>query len=362
MKSFILSTSLFTVNTSNPLEVTIAKKGVNVCAGNSAGFCDSTWLSYPNLNAALFGIDKPSLNPVPKDFVSEPGVRSQIFQATYRDETGSMAQYDWLQTIDDLRCVGKFEEYFFSSFEDTLKTWDSFEQTGWNMQSNPSIDVSVSAEEDGVGAEVGTTIPPMFTRSSSQSSEASDMEKHFNDDQGSVAHSRADCAIYRAIINIDSPNLKFYSDFEFALLDIDAAMRKDTTENEKKEIGIWFVEKYGTHFSQDTQMGCSLAFETRYNQSETTNNDQNTLKKCNTKTGAKVFGFQIEENKDTCKDSLNDTTQGKSSSVKRTTQTTIGSFPAKSGSISGWSEQLQEMEKEGKILQILSLSLSRHNH
>ena len=361
MKSFILSTSLFTVNTSNPLEVTIAKKGVNVCAGNSAGFCDSTWLSYPNLNAALFGIDKPSLNPVPSDFVSEPGVRSQIFQATYRDETGSMAQYDWLQTIDDLRCIGKFEEYFFSSFEDTLETWDSFEQTGWNIQAGQSVDVSVSGEipETGIGVEVGTTIPPMFTRSTSKSNEASDMEKHFNDDQGSVAHSRADCAIYRAIINIDSASLKFYSDFETALLDIDAAMRSETMkwneiENVKKELGIWFVEKYGTHFSQDTQMGCSLAFETRYNRSETMNNDQNTLKKCNTKTGAKILGIQAEENKDTCKDSLNDTTQGENTSVKRTTQTTIGSFPAKSGSISGWSEQLQEMANEGKIFQILS--------
>ena len=267
-----------------------------------------------------------------------------------------MAQYDWLQTIDDLRCIGKFEEYFFSSFEDTLETWDSFEQTGWNVQVGQSIDVSVSAEipETGVGVEAGTTIPPMFTRSTSKSNEAADMEKHFNDDQGSVAHSRADCAIYRAIINIDSPSLKFYSDFESALLKIDAVMRNKATENEKKEIGIWFVEKYGTHFSQDTQMGSSIAFETRYNRTETTNNDQNTLKKCNTKTGAKILGIQVEENKDTCKDSLNDTTQGESTSVKRTTQTTIGSFPAKSGSISGWSEQLQEMAKEGKILQILS--------
>ena len=242
----------------------------------------------------------------------------------------------------------------FLSFEETLKTWDSFEQTGMNLQFGQEIDVTVGAEYKGLSASASTTIPPMFTRSTSKTDEAAGMEKHFNKEQGSVAHSRAECSIYRALININDPSLKFYSGFESALLHIDAVMRNESTENEKKEIGIWFVEKYGTHFSQDTQMGCSLAFETRYNQSETTNNDQNTLKKCNTRTGAKVFGFQTEANKDTCKDSLNDTTQGESNSVKRTTQTTIGSFPAKSGSISGWSEQLQEMEKEGKILQILS--------
>merc|ERR1712038_604918 len=138
----------------NPLEVTISKADVNVCLGNPADFCDSTWLSYPNLNAALFGIDKPSLNPVPDDFISEPGVRAQIFQATYRDETGSMNQYDFLQTIDDLRCAGKFEEYFFSSFEETLNTWEKFEQTGRNVEVGLETDVSFSVEGDGVSAGV----------------------------------------------------------------------------------------------------------------------------------------------------------------------------------------------------------------
>ena len=279
---------------------------------------------------------------------------AQIFQATYRDETGSMAQYDFLQTIDDLRCAGKFEEYLFTSFEETIESWNSFEQTGMNLQIG--TDIEVSAEYKGLKA--STTIPPMFTRSWSKSNEAAGMEKHFNVEHGSVAHSRAECSIYRATINIDSPSLKFYSDFESALLHIDSVMRNETTDNEKKEIGIWFVEKYGTHFSQSSRMGSSIAFETRYNQSETMDHDHSTLKECSTRSGAKVFGIQVENDETACEGSLNDTTKGESTYVKRTTHTTIGSFPAESGSLSSWSEQLQHMAREGKILQIFLQSLS----
>ena len=340
--------TLFSADNSNPIDDTISKKGINVCLSNSADFCDSTWLSYPNLNAALFGIDMPSLNPVPNDFISEPGVKAQIFQGTFRDETGSMAQYDFLQTIDDLRCAGKFEEFFFASFEETIETWNSFEQTGMNFQWGLELDVS--AEYKGVGA--STTIPPMFTRSKSKSNEAAGMEKHFNEEHGSVAHSRAECSIYRVLIDIDDPSLKFYSGFESALLHIDAVMRKGATENERKEVGISFIEKYGTHYSQSSQMGSSIAFETRYDKSETMNYDQNKLKECNTRTGAKVFWLKVEDDKNGCEGSLEDTTKGSDTSVKRTTQTTIGSFPAESGSITGWSEQLQEMAGKGTIHEI----------
>ena len=211
-------------------------------------------------------------------------------------------------------------------------------------------DVTIGAEYNGLSAEASSTIPPMFTRSWSNSNEAAGMGKHFNEEHGSVAHSRAECSIYRVLINLDSPNLKFYSDFELALLHIDAVMRNETTENEKKDIGIWFVERYGTHFSQSSQMGSSIAFETRYNESESMNHDHNTLKECNTKSGSRVFGLQIEEDEHRCEGSLEDTTKGEDTSVKRTTHTTIGSFPAESGSISGWSEQLQDMAKEGRIL------------
>ena len=353
IKALIKVIIFFSVSNSDPIDVTISKIGVNVCLGNSADFCDSTWLSYPNLNAALFGIDMPSLNPVPNDFISEPGVKAQIFQGTFRDETGSMAQYDYLQTIDDLRCASKFDEYYFETFEDTINTWSSFETTGMGIQLGHEADVSL--EYSGVG--VSTTIPPMFSRSTSNSNEAAGMAAHFSQEQGSVAHSRAECSIYRVIIDIYNPSLKFYSGFESAMQYIDALVRNNATANEKKAAGLWFVEQYGTHYSQSSQMGSSIAFETRYNRSERMNHDEHTLMECNTRSGARVFWYQFEPDTSGCEGSLYDTTLGMDTAVKRTTQTTIGSFPAECNSIGCWSEDLQEMAKEGKSCQVFSLSL-----
>ena len=260
MKRFLISALFFGFVTSNSLDVTLSKQDVNVCVGNSADFCESTWLSYPNLNAALFGIDMPSLNPVPNDFVAEPGVRAQIFQGTFRDETGSMTQYDFVQTIDELRCASKFDEYFFSTFEETIDGWSSFEQMGKSTTA-PSL-----TTEKGP---VSVSTPPLFSRSHSNSNEASGMEQHFNADQGSVAHSRAECSIYRVLIDIFNPSLKFYSGFESALLYIDTVVRNNRTADDKKEIGIWFVQQYGTHYARSSLMGSSMAFETRYDQTET---------------------------------------------------------------------------------------------
>ena len=106
-----------------------ASTELNVCTGG-AGYCDATWKSYPNINSALLGIDLPSLNPVPNDFISEPGVRNQIFQATYREEFGNIAQYDFVQPIDDLRCSMKFDESVYNTFEELIAGWSSMETTG----------------------------------------------------------------------------------------------------------------------------------------------------------------------------------------------------------------------------------------
>ena len=346
IKTLIKVIIFFSVSNSDPIDVTISKIGVNVCLGNSADFCDSTWLSYPNLNAALFGIDRPSLNPVPNDFISEPGVRAQIFQGTYRDETGSMAQYDFVQTIDDLRCAAEFKESIFYTFEEIIEGWSSFAQRGNNIQIGSNTDLTVPLPG---GASISTTIPPLFSRSESHSNEAAEMEEHFNAEHGSVAHSRAECSIYRVLIDISNPSLTLYSGFESALLKMDTIVRNNGVANEKIEAGIWFVDQYGTHYARSSQMGSSIAFETRYDETETNSHNQSTLMRCSTISGSRVFGFQLEDDSHECTGSLENTTFGEDTSVKRTIHTTIGSFPAGAGSLAEWSQQLQDMARDGNI-------------
>ena len=316
----------------------------DVCARNPADFCDSSWLPYPNLNAALFGVDRPSLNPVPNDFISDPGIKSQIFQATFRDETGRFSQYDFVQSIDDLRCSSKFEEDIYSTFEELINGWSKMEESGFGIKSGPEVDITVG-KPDVISASY--TIPPKFTRSTSEKHEAETMQKHFDSDFGSVAHSRAECSIYRVIVNIHSPSLTFYSDFEAALLKIDAKARTGTIQDKRNE-AINFINTYGTHYAAKSQMGSSIAFETRYTKEETASHSKEVLRDCSTKTGARVYGFQVEYDTSNCTDSLEDTTKGSDTTVKRTIQSTVGSYPAGSKGISDWSKQLQDMAKEGK--------------
>ena len=336
-------------NNGNPLirtkslDVALTRKNIDVCLGNTAPFCDSTWLSYPNLNAALFGVDLPSLNPVPNDFISEPGMRNQIFQATRRDDNGAMTQFDFVQTIDDLRCTTKFDEHVYLSFESLIDGWSEMEQTGFGTTFD--LKAKFNLDYNGVGASI--SIPPLFSRSQSKHHEAEGMAKLFNTEKGSVAHSRAECSIYRVVIDINNPTLKFYSGFANALLEIDYIARLGTYPD-KTQAGIKFIERFGTHYAKTTQMGSAIAYETRYTGLETTNVDKGKRRDCSTLSGSRVFGFQVEQDKSGCNGTLDDTTIGNDIGVKRTIMKTIGSFPAGAKSITDWSKQLQDMAKEGK--------------
>ena len=66
--------------------------------------CDTTWTPVDNLEAALVGYDLPSGNPFASNFIEDPGLRKQIFNATvpanegddgFRLETGiSVREYE----------------------------------------------------------------------------------------------------------------------------------------------------------------------------------------------------------------------------------------------------------------------------
>ena len=339
------------------LDVALTRKNIDVCLGNEAPFCDSTWLSYPNLNAAMFGVDLPSLNPVPNDFISEPGMRNQIFQATYRLETGIMSQYDFVQTIDDLRCTTKFDEHLYESFESLIDGWSEMEQTGFGTNFDLKADLNFNYK--GVGGSI--SIPPLFSRSQSKRHEAEGMAKLFNNEKGSVAHSRAECSIYRVVIDINNPTLAFYSGFANALLEIDDTARRGSPQD-KTQAGIRFIERFGTHYAKSTQMGSAIAFETRYTGSETRNVDEGKRKDCSTLSGSRVFGFQVEQDKSGCNGTLGDTATEKDIKWKREIMKTIGSFPAGAISITDWSKQLQDMAKAGKSMIIFVIFQRPNNH
>lgn len=47
--------------------------------------CDDFWTPLSNLEASLVGYDLPTGNPFASNFIEDPGLRKQIFNATIKD-------------------------------------------------------------------------------------------------------------------------------------------------------------------------------------------------------------------------------------------------------------------------------------
>ena len=71
--------------------------------------------------------------------------------------------------------------------------------------------VSIFSVNGKIGGSASTTIPPLFTRSWSNSNENEGMSKFFSKEMGSIAHSRAECSIFRVTVDIHNPTVTFYS-------------------------------------------------------------------------------------------------------------------------------------------------------
>ena len=131
-----------------------------------------------------------------------------------------MAQYDYVETTDNLRCTASFDEYVFSTFEGLLNQWSKFLSSGYNLQVGQEVEVSatrsaqfevgnglleelnlLTSGKASISGTIATTIPPIFTRGELDSHNATGMETHFTKEEGSVAHTRAECAIYKVKVN-----------------------------------------------------------------------------------------------------------------------------------------------------------------
>ena len=124
---WILSVILLTFTTPYGVESTSLK---TYCQ-KSDSTCDTTWTPVDNLEAALVGYDLPSGNPFASNFIEDPGLRKQIFNATvpanegndgFRLETGiSVREYDM--------CDDKFKTKLATSLSGYKKVLFTFSLT-----------------------------------------------------------------------------------------------------------------------------------------------------------------------------------------------------------------------------------------
>ena len=65
------------------------------------------------------------------------------------------------------------------------------------------------------------SLPPLFSRSSSDKKEYEETKEFFDKGKGSIAHAQAECTIYKLEINKDHPNLMLYEGFQTSILKMD---------------------------------------------------------------------------------------------------------------------------------------------
>jgi len=313
----------------------------NVCV-NGADYCDPTWLAEPNLNRALLGIDLAKRRPMPKNPEGDPSYPGGIiFNSAFRNTgEGNMKPFPFIHLTNRPICNDDFEESSWDTLEEFLKGSTKSSTSGSSIgYTGPKV--TVSAKYEGIG--VSAKIPPNSASDGGGSSDSSSkMSFFFNHERGSISHSKLKCSLYEVFVDIDDSSLSLHHSFIEAIKSIDSAI----TDDEKDYAMTSLISKFGTHYAKNTVMGIGVDFETRYTEGETMNHDKQTRNYCSSHSGGFSFlGFGKKDHSTKCTGSLEDTTQGDNTAVKRFTLTTYGTLVTGTD-IADWSKTVLDMWKD----------------
>ena len=317
----------------------------DVCVANQ-DYCSPGWLPVPNLNLALKGIDIGKKQPMPLKPDGDPSVRGIIFNSVHRNEDyGNMEVNNFLHLTDRLVCTSEFETQAWTNMEQYIHGTSESSMSNWDVGfTGPEI--TIEAEIPDIG-DISMTPPPnSFSYGQGNSDSNSNMENFFSHEQGSISRSTARCSVYDVFIDINEASLSLNPSFIDAIKEIDNAM----TVMEKRSTMIKFIETFGTHYAKESVMGIGVEFETRFTEEETLNYDSQTRNECSSSSGGfSLFGYGGHHSEKECTGSLEDTTIGSDTIVKRFTSTTYGTLPVGTQSLEEWSSMVQEMMVSGTL-------------
>jgi hypothetical protein len=300
-------------------------------------YCDPNYMAYPNLEEAMRGYDVPMGNPNPGRGNADPGIRNQIFSPMRRNEDGYY-QLDmrFVTANHQIKCDATWASEVFDNFDSYVEGKMKASTTGLGIEFGPSIKAEVDKPDALSGKSrlgASMSIPPLFSRSWSNTNDIQNVENFYRKEHGSIVITEAICLTNQVDLGYHSKKV-FVEPFIDAVKALYIAETEDLRFNEFKR----FIDEFGTHYSSTSEMGTKLTIERRYSAKERASTDKNDLKNCNTVAGARIFGLQTEESHFHCNNSeLIDNTLD-SESVDRMIITTYGSFIAKS--LAEWSQQV----------------------
>lgn len=130
-------------------------------------------------------------------------------------------------------------------------------------------------------------IPPLFTRSWSNSQDIDRVKDFFVKEKGSVAITDAVCLTHKIDIS-DLSKKQFVEPFIDSVRSIYSVIKSGNKNAQIREFKR-FVNEFGTHYSSSAEMGTRISIERRYTAAERSGAEDNELKDCNTVAGIILY-------------------------------------------------------------------------
>ena len=203
-----------------------------------------------------------------------------------------------------------------------------------NLQIGVEQEVTAGVDVKGVSASTSATIPPPFTRAWGDSKGMTKLKTFFSQKKGLVTMAMGSCLSYE--VQLDTHHLPpFTTPFKAALQQLYTAASQSHAR--KLSVFFKFIRQYGTHFTIKTKLGAQFIHETRYSGEVRREFNSDTLKACSHKSGAKIFGIQIEKDSSKCTSSAKQKLDAMSRENFEEIVVTKGSRPT---DIKNWATQL----------------------
>jgi len=241
--------------------------------------CDENWTAA---TAALVGYDLPTGNPFASEFIEDPGLRKQIFNATmpdgddgYRLETGiNLREYDM--------CDEKFKTKLATSVAGYKKIAISTSMAEFGF------DIGIEAQE----GDYEGTLPSLVKIAWENTNDVRNLATFFTLVKGALAISEAQCITHK----IDVSQFLTPS-FHPTFVGVLRILADQDTEVKQQRAFKRFVRDYGTHYVSSAFLGAKISSLTRYSSYERLMLGKQKLIECSTMQAFDYFKLEDEQEK-----------------------------------------------------------------
>lgn len=258
--------------------------------------CDENWTPFPNMASALVGYDLPKGNPFATHSIEDPGLRKQIFNATFEDGEDYVLE-SGITAREYKMCDTEFTNRGATNMRGYEKAASVSSSAGFGF------DIGIEAEEDG-GRHEGQ-LPPVVSIAWQKTKEYEAVRQFIFKTRGAIVISEAQCITHKVdVSHFLTPG------FHPAFIEVLRFLEKQNTTIRQERAFKRFIRDYGTHYVSSAYMGAKLASTVFYTNYERLKYGRQRLYNCSAENAFKVFklGGSDDDEEDSSDDSDEDET------------------------------------------------------